>query len=163
MNKALLQLAVACGLVAAGSLCFHRFASDTLSTEESRLRLLPVAVGEYLQGVTSSTDLDTRLESNYRRVQAKYAVVTELVAGRLTLLDAAARFRDLDAGLPDVRDRLMEQYPGVPYAVALCRHVIEHARSVLRVQAPEQVASVVARLEAELQAQLECETDLRLR
>jgi hypothetical protein len=162
MNKALLQLAVAFWLVAAGTLCLHRFACDGAGAEESDLHLLPVAVGEYLEGVALSTDLQTRLESNHRRIQAKYEVVCELLANRSTLLEAAARFRDLDAGLPEVRDCLVQQNPGVPYELALCRYVIEHARSVLRVRAPDQVENLVARLEAELQAHLECETDLRL-
>ena len=162
MNKALLQLAVACGLVAAGSLCFHRFACDTPSSEESGFHLLPAAVREYLEAFALSTELQTQQKSNHGRIQAKHEVVCELLAGRFALLEAAARFRDLDAGVPEVRDCLVQQNPSVPYAVVLCRHVIEHARSVLRVRAPEQVENVVARLEAELQAHLECETDLRL-
>jgi hypothetical protein len=119
-------------------------------------------VGEYLDVVARSADLETRLESSYRRLQAKRAVVSELLAGRLTLLEAAARFRDLDAGLPEFRDLLLQRYPDVPYEVAVCRQVIEQARSVPRVRTPEQEASIVARLEAELQAHLDCEGGLRL-
>ena len=162
MNQPLFRLAAVICLVAAGGLCFHRFACDRPSAENSVPHLLPVAVGEYLEGVALSTDLQTRLESNHRRLQAKYAVVTELLAGRLTLLEAAANFRDLDADLSEARDRLVQQYQGVPYEVALCRQVIEYARGELRLRAPEQVESVVARLEAELQARLECEAGLCL-
>src|SRR5262245_10098510 len=102
MNKALLQLAAAFCLMAAGALCFHRFACDRPSAERSGAHILPVAVGEYLEGLVLSTDLRTRVESNHRRIQAKHEVVCELLAGRLTLREAAARFRDLDAGLPEV-------------------------------------------------------------
>jgi hypothetical protein len=94
---------------------------------------------------------------SYRHTQAKRAVVTELLADRLTLMEAAARFRELDAGMPETRDRLLQAYPGVSYEEALCRQVIELARGELEVRAPEQVKRVVARLEAELQAFLECE------
>jgi hypothetical protein len=93
-------------------------------------------------------------------VQAKYAAVTELVAGRLTLLEAAARFRDLDAGLSGVPESLVQQYPGVSYEQALCRHMIDPARSALRVHAPEEMERVVARLEAALQRHLETERGL---
>ena len=162
MNKALVQLALAFCLLAAGNLCFYRFACDKPSAEESDPHILQAAVGECLEGVVISTDLQARLEINYRRIQAKHAVVTELLADRLTLAEAAAGFRDLDAGLPEVRDRLVQQYPGVPYEVALCRHVIEQARSVLRVRDPDQVEPVVTRLEMELQAHLECEANFCL-
>jgi hypothetical protein len=65
MNKALLHLAVAFCLVAAGGLCFHRFACDTPSADESGPHILPVAVREYLDGVALSTDLQTRAENNH--------------------------------------------------------------------------------------------------
>src|SRR5262249_5541514 len=125
MNKALLHLALASCLVAAGAFCFQHFACDRPSAEESSPHLLPVAVGEYLDAVALSTDLQTRLESNHRRVQAKHEVVCKLLAGRLTLPEAAASFRELDAGLPEGRDLLLQRYPAVPYEVAVCRQVIE--------------------------------------
>src|SRR5262245_51457733 len=107
MNKALLPLAAACCLVAAGTLCLLRFAWDTPSD-------LPAAAGECREGVVSSEDLQTRLEGIRRRSQAKYEVVCELLAGRLTLLEAAARFRSIDAGFPEARARLVHGFPGVP-------------------------------------------------
>jgi len=162
MNQALFRLAVVICLVAAGGLCFHRFACDMPSAEDAGPHPRPVTLGEYLEGLALSTDLQARLESTQRRVQARDAVVTELLAGRLTLLEAAARFGELNAGMPETRDRVMRAYPGAPYRVALCRQVIEQARSVLLVRAPEQVERVVARLEAELQAHMECEAGLRL-
>src|SRR5262245_7128916 len=118
MNNAL-HLAAAFGLVAGGALCFHRFACDTPNTQEPGTRLLPAAVGEYLHGVALSSELQAKSEGSLRRAQAQYEIVTELLAGRFTLLEAAARFRDLDAGLPEVRDRLVQHYPGMPYEVAL--------------------------------------------
>jgi hypothetical protein len=120
---------------------------------------LPAAVGEYLDGVAESSDLQAQAESNHRRLQAKYAIVTQLLARRLTLRDAAARFGDLDAEVPGIRDRLTQRYPDVAYEVALCREVIAQARSVLRVRAPEQMETVLARLEEEPQTIQECEED----
>jgi hypothetical protein len=88
--------------------------------------------------------------------------VTELIAGRLTLREAAARFGDLDAEVPLLRDSVKQRYPGVAYEVALCRVVVDWTRSVLQVRAPEQMETVLARLEEELQTIKECEEDLCL-
>jgi hypothetical protein len=157
MNQALIRLVAILGLVGIGSLCFHHFAC----TRGDGPHLLPPAVGDYLDGVVLSSDLQPRVESNHRRIQAKYVVVTELLAGRVTLRAAAARFAELDADVPDVRERLAQRYPGAPAEVAWCREVIEHARSVLRARAAKQVESLVIRLEAELRAIREAEADVR--
>jgi hypothetical protein len=162
MNQALFRLAAVLCLVGIGSLCFQRFACGTRDAEGQGPHLLPAAVGEYLDGVAVSSDLQAQAESNHRRLQAKYAIVTELLARRLTLRDAAARFGDLDAEVPGIRDRLTQPYPGVAYEVALCHEVIAQARSVLRVRTPEQMAIVCARLEEELQTIQEYEEDLCL-
>jgi hypothetical protein len=162
MNRVIFRLAAVCGILGAGVFCFHRFACNTLSEEHPEPHILPAAVGEYLDTYALRTKFREHTAMNYLRVQAKRAVVTELLADRLTLGEAAARFRELDADMPETRDRLVQHYPGVPYEVAMCRQVIEQARSVLRVRAPEQVERVVARLEAELEAHLECEAGLRL-
>jgi hypothetical protein len=157
MNKVLFRLCALCCLVGAGGVGLHRFACNRSCSEESDPHLLPTAVGEYLDGVVSSTDWQARVESNYRRIQAKHAVVTELIAGRLKLREAAARFGELDADVPGIRDRLAQHYPGASYEVALCHEVIEQARSVLRVRVPEQRESLLARLEAELKVIQESE------
>jgi hypothetical protein len=157
MNRAIFRLAAVCCILEAGVFCLQRFACNTLSEEHPAPRILPAAVGEYLDAYALRTELEERAATNHRRIQARRAVVTELLADRLTLVEAAARFRELDAGLPETRDRLVLANPGVTYELVLCGQVIEHARGELKVRAPEQVGSVVARLEAELQAHLECE------
>jgi hypothetical protein len=157
MNQALFRLAAVVCLVGVGSFCFQHFACGTRHAEGQDPRLLPIAVGEYLDGLASSTDWQTRTESNHRRIQAKHAAVTELIASRLTLREAAARFGEQDAEVPGIRDRLTQHYPGVSNEVALCREVIEQARSVLRVRAPDQMETVLARLEAELEVIQESE------
>jgi len=156
MNKILFRLCAILCLVGVGAFGFQRIACDRPGTEEPGPHVVPTAVGEYLEGVDLATDLQALAESNHWRLQAKHAVVTELLAGRLTLREAAARFEALNADDPEIRNRLSQLYPGVSYKEALCRNVIEHARSELRLRAPEQMDSVVARLEAELHAHLEC-------
>jgi hypothetical protein len=157
MNKILFRLCAILCLVSVGAFVFQRFACRRPGMEEPGPHLLPTAVGEYLEGVAASSDLQTRVESNHRRIQAKHAVVAELLAGRLTLREAATRFGELDADVPGIRDRLAQRYPGASYEVALCQEVIEQVRSVLRVRAPEQRESLLARLEAELKVIQESE------
>src|SRR5262245_20855484 len=143
MNQVLVRLGALCCLVGAGAFGLYRFACDRPRTENPGLHHLPPGVGEYLEGVALSVDLQARLEGNHRRLQAKYAVLTELLADRLTLLAAAGRFAELDADLPEVRKRLAQKYPGVSAEVAWCREVIGHARSVLQLRSPERLESVV--------------------
>jgi hypothetical protein len=162
MNRVLFRLAAVCCILGAGAFSLQRFVCNTLSEEHPEPHILPAAVGEYLDAFALRTKLQERAAMGYRHAQAKRAVVTELLADRLTLVEAAARFRELDADLPETRDRLLQAYPGVSYEEALCRQVIGHARGELEVRAPEQMRSVVARLEAELQAHLESEAGLRL-
>jgi len=162
MNRVIFRLAAVLCIVGISLFCFQRFACNTLSDEHREPRILPAAVGVYLEAFALRIELEERVAMSYHRIQAKHVVVTELLADRLTLLEAAARFGELYAGIPEIWDRLLRTYPGVPYEVALCRKVIEHTRSALQVRAPEQVGSVVARLEAELQAHLECEAGLCL-
>jgi hypothetical protein len=87
-----------------------------------------------------------------QRLKAKHAIITEVIADRTTLLDAAAQFRDMNARWPMARQRLEERFPGMSYELALCRQVIEDARSELQQRAPDKEESVVSRLEAELAA-----------
>jgi hypothetical protein len=56
MNKVLFRLCALFWLVGAGAFGLHRFACDRPCAEESDPHLLPTAVGEYLDGVASSTD-----------------------------------------------------------------------------------------------------------
>src|SRR5262249_38781911 len=128
MNQALFRLAAVFCLVGAGGLCFHRFACGRPSAEDPNPYLLPAAVGEFLECAALRHELQERVEMNYRRILAKDEVLTALLAGRLTLLEAAARFRDLNAGLPELRERLLQQFPGGSYELALCRDVIERVR-----------------------------------
>jgi hypothetical protein len=162
MDKPLFRVCTMFCLVGACTFGVCRFACNRLGTSGSGSQLVQTTFGEYIDAASSSTVLEPRVETNYRRIQDKHAVVIELLADRLTLWEAATRIGKLDAEVPDIQDRLAHRYPGDSFQVALCREVIEQARSVLRVQAPEQLDKVVAKLEAELQSYLECEEDLCL-
>jgi hypothetical protein len=85
------------------------------------------------------------------QVEAKRRVVEQVVAGRLTLLDGAARFRALGgSSLPDAED-----------TEAVCRAVIGWAGLALS-DRPERAGAVLTRLEEELRAHLERAGGFRL-
>jgi hypothetical protein len=87
-----------------------------------------------------------------RRGDAKHEVALELVAGHLTLLEAAARFRTINAGHPHGEKFSHCSFPGGTYEEWLCRQVISyvHSEFLIRRKAPAQAAAWEARLEAEL-------------
>jgi hypothetical protein len=131
--------------------------------------VVTLAVSDYADGTFMSIELEARAESNERRVRAKHAVVSELLAGQLTLREAAARFRELDAHMPVLRDLLLRHHPGVSYEVASCRQVLEYVQAKLEATAPEFEPTAseratgskrMAQLQAERQA-LEAEAGAR--
>ena len=73
--------------------------------------------------------LDTRLAVHLNRQEAKRRVAGELVAGRLTLLEAAARFRDLNAAEPTLVEGTCLTWGGRPYEECLCRSVLKYVRT----------------------------------
>jgi hypothetical protein len=96
-----------------------------------------------------------------RRIDAKEELGREVVAGRLALVDAAARFRELDEQPPKFHyEEFRDSHPGMTDDECRCREVILFLRSMLAARG-ERDSPVVSRLEEELQAHLE-RRDLRL-
>ena len=143
---------VAAGIIGATALCliWAACASDTCEGPESPAPLPPLS--KLLDIFVEQKQLDDEAELAMQRLKAKHAIITEVIADRTTLLDAAAQFRDMNARWPMARQRLEERFPGMSYELALCRQVIEDARSELQQRAPDKEESVVSRLEAELAA-----------
>jgi hypothetical protein len=90
-----------------------------------------------------------------QRIQAKIRIADEVAAGRLTLLEAARRYRPIQESAPGGLRYLLHKYPGATEQEVLCRNVITFARGTPSLQ-PER-AIVVARLEAELAEYLACQ------
>jgi hypothetical protein len=96
---------------------------------------------------------DKELQAAFRtvkaRVDGKQRVVQELLDGRITLLEAAARFHELCAPSPAIIAGLHQRYPGCSSdAECYCRSAIRYAEDVLE-DRPDR-AAVLARLQAEL-------------
>jgi hypothetical protein len=86
-----------------------------------------------------------------RRLSEKDRLAGEVIEGRLSLVEAAARYRDLDAQPPTFRWReLREVYPGASDDECHCRTVIGNVRARLLYR-PGGDPALVGRLETELQ------------
>jgi hypothetical protein len=108
-------------------------------------------------------ELDRRLQVTVRRNMRKEEAIGELLAGRLTLVQAAARFRDADAAVPaEWRYVRPDTAPGPGEGERRCREVIARVRLWLANNQPPQAAEVTARLEAELQHLLDKDGVVRL-
>jgi hypothetical protein len=97
------------------------------------------------------------------RLEAKDRVVQALLAGECTLLEAAARFRELDAQEPRVpAEKHPEVYSGDTEAERYCRAVLYWARSVIRSYSSgdelAEMSAAVRRLEDQLEGHRLCGT-----
>jgi hypothetical protein len=104
--------------------------------------------------------LDGEMESVQRRSATKYRVAGDAAEGRLTLLEAAARFRDLDAGASEgYRRGWRHTHEGASDEERYCRQVITYAGLVLHDRSD--AAAALGRLQAQLDGALS-RGDLRL-
>jgi hypothetical protein len=75
-----------------------------------------------------SEDLDARLESSLNRIELRQRIIGELLAGQITLSQAAAQFRDLTWAVPKYVALIQMQYPNMNEAEKYCRYVLDYAR-----------------------------------
>lgn len=96
------------------------------------------------------SDLEALTRVVLRRIEVKDQIVREVVANRLSLREAAARFRDLQAAATDLSEETyLWHYPGGTIDDRYCRAVIARVQHLL--QADSTLSREVgARLEAEL-------------
>jgi hypothetical protein len=104
-----------------------------------------------------SREPESRMDAILAVESAKCKVLEELVNGKVTLREAAARFQELDQTVlgqswPEFR----RIYAGRSDEERYCRKVVIVARGYLE-SSPDQSDAVMLRLETELQAQLEQE------
>jgi hypothetical protein len=100
-------------------------------------------------------ELVRRDEVVVRRVAAKRRIIDEVVAGRLTLLEAAAWFRHLNnCDGPRPQAEALWGPQGRTEGERMCRQVLSWVRSDLQACPESQYRAVYGRLEAELEAEL---------
>jgi hypothetical protein len=105
--------------------------------------------------VRRAAKLDEDLQAVGQRIDDKMRLAEEVAEGRLTLLAAAARFRDLDRAPPAFQWEMFRMtYDGQSDDERHCREVIGFVGSAL-INQPETGNQVVARLRADLAHLLE--------
>jgi hypothetical protein len=102
------------------------------------------------EGAASDAELERRRQVYQDRIATKQHVVRELVAGRLTLSQAAARFRAIDVELP-LTWKPPRLAAGAGEDERVCRNVMARAVDWVAKNLPEATAQVAERLEAELE------------
>jgi hypothetical protein len=97
--------------------------------------------------------LDGLIAAVLRKAALKEAVVAEVIAGRLSLVEGAARFREIETRCPDLervyRLALRLYYSDCDYEVAVARNLVAVARQRLA-DDPAADPAVQPRLEGEL-------------
>jgi hypothetical protein len=101
----------------------------------------------FAQVVQRREALEARSTAALKRLQGKHRVAAELIAGRLTLREAAESFRQLGGGPEGVRSA-----PPAPGSEEeWCLAVLRCTRVLLEVDPVPNAAAVLARLEKEFQ------------
>jgi hypothetical protein len=147
--------AFVCLMLALGALAAVLYVSPGLGGAVGLdFRDLPAALDKISQESEREGRLDGVLEVTDRRIAAKDEVTRDLIAGRLRLIEAAGRFRALDAdaseGYREGWHRLAE---GASDEVRYCRQVLNYVALLLK-DRPDGGAPLRGRLEAELRHHL---------
>jgi hypothetical protein len=143
-------LVVAAGIVGTVASCRFSPNGNEAPTERPDQDAQPSLMVQVRTAIEQSCKLDAQIEESLQRCKAKEDSARALNAGQLTLLEAAARFRDVNASWPKARTFLQQAYAGLPYEHALCRQIIAYAEAELRCQGSDQTYSELNRLEVEL-------------
>jgi hypothetical protein len=109
-----------------------------------------------LEEMRRTDDIVSRDQAVLRCLDGKHKVASEVVAGRLTLPQAADRFRELRTELAATHED-GPSLSGQDDEESLCRHVIDWVATSLR-EEPERAGKVVARLEDDLRQHLAART-----
>jgi hypothetical protein len=121
---------------------------------------VPGALGAMGQAAELDRRLDEELQVAQLHMALKDEVTEDVVAGRLTLVEAAAQFRTLDACAPEeYRRGWVVLARGVPDEERYCRQVVDYAEQALRDRADG--PAVLAGLKRQLEEAL-AHGDLRL-
>ena len=75
-----------------------------------------------------SEDLDARFESALSRIEMRQQVLDELLAGQITLREAAAKFRELTLAVPKHAELIALHYPNMTEDEMYCRYVLDYLR-----------------------------------
>ena len=145
-----LRLLLVIGLFAAlvGSVLF--VSSGGLALLGRECGELPDLLGQLNEERRREAELDREWQRTLRRITVKSQAVEALIDGHLSLMQAAARFRDLEETPGDTRNPPGRSAGGTADGERLCREVIQWVHGHLRRSDPEFADEMAACLEAEL-------------
>src|SRR5205085_11600077 len=96
-------------------------------------------------------ELIARGQEIFARIEAKDRIARDLLCGRLTLLQAAAQFRDLPGLRREVWDTMLVAQPGTSFSERLCWYSIDWAEQAMENESLHSTAAdVTARAREEL-------------
>jgi hypothetical protein len=98
--------------------------------------------------------LTTRAEVTQKRIQAKEAIIRDLLAERLTLLEAARQFKKLNETPVTFQDNYRAHFPGRSDGEKLCRQVLAWTESGLKQLTPSLAERLQYKFEEELAANM---------
>jgi hypothetical protein len=138
------------GLVCLGMACLILVGALFLGPEEvTGLGLAQLSL-KYQEQASRQQRLEDQDQAVLKCIEAKHTILAEVVAGRLTLAEAAARFQAIDARNPCFRETTFhESHPGLSDAECY-GHAVRSAVLELLADRPDQAREVSQRLEAEL-------------
>ncbi len=117
---------------------------------------LPGARDYYDDDLRRQKELDRFDGVVYARVQERYAIIGELCAGRMTLFEAAAQFKRLNAQPNPSTFKILSLFPGATDDERVCRQVLAWLAGNIEQLPSCQRQSVLDRLEAELREHIAC-------
>jgi len=71
-------------------------------------------------------DLDARLENTFSRIEIRQRVVDQILAGQMSLREAAAKFRELTQAVPKHVELVKLHYPDMSEDEMYCRYVLDY-------------------------------------
>jgi hypothetical protein len=126
------------------------------STELTDNQVMPESFGHWNDAVIQGQKFENQSKRAQERCIAKDEVAVEVLAGRLTLFEAAARFRGINESNPQAERWLTSiPYRDEPYELALCHSVIRRVELELESRGSGPEDDTLNRLESELAQHLQ--------
>jgi hypothetical protein len=152
--NALLRLLLCAGALAIAFFVLEFARPGWIQSLEPELRRLPESTSRIGGTDESAQQFEEKSQIVLARLQLKGQIVEDLCAGRLSLLEAASRFRKLDKILPDSFPGHFARYYGCDSdEECYCLRVIMATQAQLQSLNKPHV-SLIARLRAELRERL---------
>jgi hypothetical protein len=119
-------------------------------------QVMPESFGHWNDAVIQGQEIENQTRRAQERCIAKDDAAMEVLAGRLTLFEAAARFRTINESNPQAEHWLTSfLYRDEPYELALCHSVIRRVQLELESRGSGPEDDTLNRLKSELAQHLQ--------